>query len=87
MTRDMKNLQLVREQIERVKQDLQDGIAKEKVLNSLHCIDLSLKNIVLSLSQDEISQEGAKNKKYSKKNKKILALFIFFALIYMTLKF
>ena len=54
MTRDMKNLQLVREQIERVKQDLQDGIAKEKILNSLHYIDLSLKNIVLSLSQEEI---------------------------------
>jgi len=56
MTRDMQDLNFAREQLAKVKQDLQNGIAKEKILNRLHYIDMSLKNIVSSLSQDEISQ-------------------------------
>ena len=56
MTRDMQNLNFAREQIEKVKQDLQNGIAKEKILNRLTYIDLNLKSILLSLSQEEISQ-------------------------------
>ena len=62
MTRDMQDLNFAREQLAKVKQDLQNGIAKEKILNSLHYIDLNLKSILLSLSQDEISQEGAMSK-------------------------
>jgi len=56
MTRDMQDLNFAREQIEKVKQDLQNGIAKEKILNRLMYIDLNLKSILLSLSQEEISQ-------------------------------
>ena len=42
-----------REQIERVKQDLQNGI-KRKDLKQFTLIDLNLKSILLSLSQEEI---------------------------------
>ena len=62
MTRDMQDLNFAREQLAKVKQDLQNGIAKEKIINSLHYIDLNLKSILLSLSQEEISQEGAMSK-------------------------
>jgi len=54
MTRVMQELNFTREQIEKVKQDLQNGIAKEKIMNRLMHIDLNLKSILLSLSQEEI---------------------------------
>ena len=56
MTRDMQDLNFAREQIEKAKQDLQNGIAKEKILNRLTYIDLNLKSILLSLSQEEIGE-------------------------------